>query len=144
MPGTCARTTGRLRPASDGPVAVRHVTPLRPLVITLSLALVITLSLAVAHPPYACHEHAHARAHTHARTHTRAHVRTRQTRRRWTREHENEPRMQDKIVVSLPLAHPTHYTTRTTPTSDMTEITNATPTILKRPRLTTSYTAGAR
>ena len=38
-------------------------------------------------------------------------------------KHENEPRMQDRIVVSLSLAHPTHYTT---PTSNMTEITNAT------------------
>ena len=64
------------------------------------------------------HTHARARAHTHTSTHTRAHVRIRQTRRRWTREHEQEPRMQDRIVVSLPLAHPTHYHIQTT---DMTE-----------------------
>ena len=90
--------------------------------------LVIALLSTVAHPPHTRkHTQARARTHKHAHTYThtraRARVRTRHTRRRWTQEREDAPRIQDRRIVSLSLDHTIHYTT---PKSDMTEITNAT------------------
>ena len=59
------------------------------------------------------HTQARARTHKHAHTytHTHAHVRNRHTRRRWTQEREDAPRIQDRMIVSLSRpSHPLHHT----------------------------------